>query len=354
MLNKSRNAGEISETRNKKRIITGSKIYLLSILIFILIACNTDNSGLMPNVTGKAGEVVVVMEKQLWDGEAGNALTEILSAEVPSLPQGEPMFDLVNIPRAAFSDIFQTHRNLIITSVSKKYKKPKITVRKNVYAKPQIVIQIEASSNKQLASVITGKGTAILDKILEKERNRIITNYRKYEEPEISTKLRKYHNLSLTIPRGYSYDLDTSNFVWIAHETNDIIQGIFVYYYSYTDTSLFDKENLISKRDEILRKYVPGPVEGSYMTTEKNLPVNYTEFMLNDNYTSRLDGLWKLDGPAFMGGPFISISTVDELRNRIVTAEGFVFAPKLDKRNYLRQVEAILYTLRMVEPKEKN
>ncbi len=58
-----------------------------------------------------------------------------------------------------------------------------------------------------------------------------------------------------------------------------------------------------------------------------------------------------------MGGPFISLSTFDKERNRIVTVEGFVYAPKFDKRNYLRQVEAILYTLDFVNgnvSKDKN
>lgn len=311
-----------------------------------MIACKYDSTGLMPNVTGKAGEVVVVMENNFWKNQPGAALKNHLASEVSALPQGEPMFDLVNIPRAAFSDIFQTHRNIIITKVSKNIKEPKILVRSNVYAKPQIVIQIEANNSEKLANIIDKHGKGIMDKLIEKERNRIIQNYRNYEDPSISGRLRKYHDLSLILPRGYSYDLDTTNFIWIAHETQDIIQGILIYYYNYTDTSSFNKENLISKRDEILRKYLPGPVDGSYMTTEKNMPVSYREFLINDKYTSEISGLWKLEGPAFMGGPFISLSTVDESRNRVVTVEGFVFAPKLDKRNYLRQVEAILHTLK--------
>lgn len=46
-----------------------------------------------------------------------------------------------------------------------------------------------------------------------------------------------------------------------------------------------------------------------------------------------------------MGGPFVQLSTVDTRRNRIVTVEGFVFAPSEEKRNYVRQLEAILYSL---------
>ena len=329
------------------------KIIGLLFLIIAMGSCKVDNSNLMPNVTGKAGEVVIVIENNFWDGPSGIAFVTQLAGEVSALPQGEPMFDLVNIPRAAFTDIFQTHRNLIITSVSPKHKETKVLVRSDVYARPQIVITIEAPNSTELAKVIEERGDGIRDRLLDQERQRIIDNYRKYEDPEISARLRKYHNLSLTLPRGYNYDMDTANFIWIAHETNELSQGIFVYDYNYTDTSSFNKENLISKRDELLSKFVMGPVEGTYMTTEKELPVAYREFKLNDRYTTEISGLWKLDGPAFMGGPFISLSTVDTFRNRIITVEGFVFAPKQDKRNYLRQVEAILYTLKIVEPEEK-
>ena len=46
-----------------------------------------------------------------------------------------------------------------------------------------------------------------------------------------------------------------------------------------------------------------------------------------------------------MGGPFVSLITKDEVNNRFVMIDGFVYAPKEDKRELLRQVEAILYTI---------
>jgi hypothetical protein len=46
-----------------------------------------------------------------------------------------------------------------------------------------------------------------------------------------------------------------------------------------------------------------------------------------------------------MGGPFINLSVLDASRRRVVTVEGNVYAPKNDKRNYLRQLEAMIYSL---------
>ncbi len=48
-----------------------------------------------------------------------------------------------------------------------------------------------------------------------------------------------------------------------------------------------------------------------------------------------------------MGGPFVSLSVVDVKRDRIVTVEGFVFAPGKSKMNLVRQVEAVIYSLKI-------
>ncbi len=48
-----------------------------------------------------------------------------------------------------------------------------------------------------------------------------------------------------------------------------------------------------------------------------------------------------------MGGPFVSHTRLDEKNHRVVVAEGFVYAPETDKRNFMRRIEAALFTLRL-------
>jgi uncharacterized membrane protein YcgQ (UPF0703/DUF1980 family) len=80
------------------------------------------------------------------------------------------------------------------------------------------------------------------------------------------------------------------------------------------------------------------------MTTDMKFPMVYKEYTYKDEYTAELRGLWYTDHD-FMGGPFVSLSKVDEINGRIVTIEGFVYAPKTSKRNYVAQLEAVLHTL---------
>ena len=48
-----------------------------------------------------------------------------------------------------------------------------------------------------------------------------------------------------------------------------------------------------------------------------------------------------------MGGPFVSHSRVDEKNNRVITVEGFVYAPEKMKRGLIRRLEGSLYTLQL-------
>ena len=56
-------------------------------------------------------------------------------------------------------------------------------------------------------------------------------------------------------------------------------------------------------------------------------------------------GFWDVEGD-FMGGPYVSFTTVDTERNRVFTLDGYVYAPDLkkpSKRNYVRGIEHLLY-----------
>ena len=86
------------------------------------------------------------------------------------------------------------------------------------------------------------------------------------------------------------------------------------------------------------------------MITEREYGPFFSQYMLRGKqYAAELRGLWKMENGISMGGPFVSITTLDEKRNKVVTVEGFVFAAGLEKRNYLRQVEAIVLSLEIPE-----
>jgi hypothetical protein len=48
-----------------------------------------------------------------------------------------------------------------------------------------------------------------------------------------------------------------------------------------------------------------------------------------------------------MGGPYVNYMIEDKKNNRIIVLEGFVYAPRLEKRNYLFALEAILKSVKL-------
>ena len=54
-----------------------------------------------------------------------------------------------------------------------------------------------------------------------------------------------------------------------------------------------------------------------------------------------------------MGGPFVSVTALNEKENKIITVEGFVFAAGEDKRNYVRQLDAIVLSLAFPDVKNE-
>jgi len=92
-------------------------------------------------------------------------------------------------------------------------------------------------------------------------------------------------------------------------------------------------------------------VEGSYMTTEYRLLPVYEEIAFRGGFAASMRGLWRMEGD-FMGGPWTSIAWVDKARGQLVTVDGYVYAPYFGKREYLREVEAMVRSIAPAPEKE--
>ena len=95
------------------------KYMAIAIAAVVALASCTEQQKrkvLLPNISGKAGEVIVVIDKGNWEGQVGTALRDSLAQETPYLPQREPLFGLVNVPQNAFTNMFQIHSTVVFKS----------------------------------------------------------------------------------------------------------------------------------------------------------------------------------------------------------------------------------------------
>ena len=79
------------------------------------------------------------------------------------------------------------------------------------------------------------------------------------------------------------------------------------------------------------------------MAVELQYPVLKEEINFKEKYAIKLSGLWKMEG-IFMGGSFINYTFLDSKEERVVNIYGFVYAPKFNHREYLRELEALFTT----------
>lgn len=95
--------------------------FLLTLILIALIggtACNRSSkpakqSIFMKRATGFAYEVLVVMDKDAWKGEAGRLLYDQLTAPIPGLPQNEPAMRVTYAEPSQFNGLLHYVRNII-------------------------------------------------------------------------------------------------------------------------------------------------------------------------------------------------------------------------------------------------
>ncbi|MBN1388207.1 MAG: DUF4837 family protein [Bacteroidales bacterium] len=330
------------------------KLVLLSasvILTVLMHSCGDSGGGAMlPNVSGSSGEVLVALDKAKWDGPLGRKIREVLAAPIAKLPQPESHFDLVNVSPIAFSKLYQTHRNVIFVHTGED-KNQQVTFLENTYAFSQLMINLEGKNDEEIIDLLDKEGQVIIDKINIAERDRWISVYRSTLNSGIFNKLKDDHNIIINIPAHLSLDVEEKGFLWFSYETPQTTQSIFIGYFDLNGKDYFNKESIINIRDSLTKEKVKGPARGTYMAIEDQIPVNFRLFKFRQRNYAETRGLWTLEN-GFMGGPFVNLVTRDEVNDRFVMLDGFVYAPNDDKRELLRQVEAILYTVSFPDESE--
>ena len=309
-----------------------------------LAGCKGRNRApLLPNVSGKAGEIVVVIDKDNWEGNIGNTLRDILAEDCPYLAQREPLFTLANVPPGSFNNMFKIHRNIFILNINPQNQKTGMVYQRDQWARPQSLAQINAYDEEGALAILEEAREQLPEFFEQAERDRIIANSILYEELTLRDPVEKLTGGILHFPSGYKLRKATDDFVWIADEKQYTIQTVLVYRYPVPEKDPFTVESIIDKRNEVMQANVPGMFDGSYMTTSTAIEPTVRSLKYHGIDFMETRGFWEVQGD-FMGGPFVSHTFYSPDGKDLIVLEAFVYAPKYDKRQYLRQVESILYS----------
>ncbi|MEM9051798.1 MAG: DUF4837 family protein, partial [Bacteroidota bacterium] len=252
------------------------------------------------------------------------------------------------------SSLLRQHRNIIEIEIGPDAEgQNKVTLLKDKWSKDQLVFRAYASNTEEWFKLVEREFPRVVSLINDKETSRLQKNYLRNVNKDLQAKVKSKFGVNMLIPLDTEIAVETDDFLWIKRErvkylgnsAHDITQGFFIYRYPYYGEVDFEHDVLLARRDSVLKKYVPGPEKGTYMSTEYRYPPESRDITIDERLAVYTQGLWRTEN-YFMGGPFRRIATTTEAGNQMVVVSGFAFAPKFDKREYVREIDAVVSSVK--------
>ena len=336
------------------------QIFVAAVTLISAIGCDSFRSltGAKKTAQGSPYEVLVVCDGREWESPLGEELRTVLGTPVEMLNQVEPMFDIVRITARDFKHLLPSYRNILKVLCSPEVKETAILAQYDVVASPQIVLTFQGPSTAAMVEYLRQNGESLLQVLEIAERNRTIEYARKQGAKALEKIVREEFDIELPISNGYLFRAESDDFVWASNEYPVASQGFFIYTHPFKGKESITTEALVKARNDFAKR-IPGPSDGSYMTTVKRIPNveddGYVDFLpqrkvvkIDGREWIELRGFWEVEHD-FMGGPFVSYTTLDEREGELLTIDCYVYSPKYGKRNFLRPLEHLVYGVKFLK-----
>ena len=297
-------------------------LFPFCLTFLLLTSCGlTGKNRKKPASTGQPYEIVL-------EGDTDSIVTRILTEDVPSLPQPEPLCKLIQVKKGKTKGSYLLVRTRIIVNITDKDFAVKLSHDEN--AAPQNIIRINAHSVQQLRERLNGeKLRQIVDEAELKHLAEIISNNPSKQNKEMQEEVKKTFGLDMKIPVSMNASKKAKDFIWISNNASTGMQNLLVMKVKSEERRMKNPNafhvnvNDKAQIDSILRTNMPGETDSMYMT----IPVLLER------------GLWEMKGDA-MGGPYV----MHRIHNLYVI--GFVYAPEMKKKILIKQLEAAISTIK--------
>lgn len=297
-----------------------------------------------PGATGSPYEILVVGDPEDYQNGAYDSLHTVLVDEIPGLPQAEPQFQISRVTTSTYSKDLKYCRNIIEIKIdSERYTKCRMKYSQDVYSVPQFILTIQAPDARSFCNYVIDNHDAIIDFFNRAELQREAAKLRDNCNPNVRKAVMKKFGCEVSVPCELGKYKSGKDFYWACTDKGENDMNFVIYSYPYTDPETFTEEYCLKMRDSVMKANIPGPLDGMYMQTSRPF-VRVYDSTVHGQYAQFARGLWDIRNYD-MGGPFVSISRVDEKNGKVVVVEGFVYAPNGIKRKLMRRLEAALYTL---------
>lgn len=318
--------------------------YLLFVLLVNLSCDQKPSQRYVPDSSGNINSVTIVMSKIFWNGELGEQTRNIFGAIYEGLPIDEPLFDLKHIEPKLFNDFARQSRNIIEFAIDST---PRFTMYSDPYAKPQVLAEIKGLDSDEMIFLLEENNKLIKGVFIEnevKEKRRRIS-----KALSMDRQIQNKFNFQIKYPSAYKLVKDTINFIWLQ---KPVMKGhLNLIAYTLAESAIDYKnisKSIIKIRDSIGKTHIPGRLKGSYMITEKAYRPYYYKTTLENKKAFLTKGTWEVAND-YMAGPFVNYIIEDKIKKRLLVIEGFAFAPSVNKRDYMFELETIIKSFSLID-----
>lgn len=292
--------------------------------------------------TGKAGEMILAIDSNYWTSAAVKAIYKVLQQPQPAINQIEPMFDIIQCSNADYRASFMRHRNIVQFDYNPNYVSNSFEIVRDPVASSQVLVKIRGNQQDSCLALFLAHQDEIVKAMYDNDIARLQNAHRRLNNPVIEKRIKDKFGISMTIPDGYFIGREEADFLWLCFRTPKNDRFVMIYKSPRYELTT---ENVVAERNRITKAYIQGAVAGAYpeVADLEGYPLAQ-ERQIRYHKGLELRGLWSSVRDK-MGGPFYSFTQVSSDDASCITIDGFVYAPQEHKRDYLREVEAIVRSI---------
>lgn len=321
----------------------------LLLLPLCLIACDHKEKPIvLPHSKGLPSEVLLVTDDAVGQSDVMDSLNALTQQCLPEIMQPETMFRVLRVSQRNYTQRYITMHTKLFVNIDKSLSAPMMGISRDVEATPQTEVTVSAPSLNELRLFLSRHQQQVTDALLDGQLLVRMADLRKHHNAHVANEVRRHMGYSICVPKNVCAVKKGKHFLWAGSNLQERDLNIVLYEFPWDGKPMDNAEQLVSKRDSVMKCNIPGEKEGLWMQTSR-VDGNALVMCRRRNFQGRefveMRGMWDVR-KAPIGGPFVSTFTVDTARQTVLAAEGFVYSPSTEKRDLLRLLEASLLTIR--------
>ncbi len=335
------------------------------IVVFLFVSCEIGKT----NAVGQDDEIIVFADSLTWI-QLEPTLKQVFEDTVFT-PIPERWFSLRWTDISLF-DQFEKHKNRLIVGTLDSDDPVARYLQQSLDPAVQVLVEegkefvftkYDSRARGQLTMFLTGVNATGLKNSIHHRAADILYYFKNmslkrelalieaesnYHKKEIEQSLAERYGWSMTIQHDYWVAIDSaeSRFFWVRRANPpDMERWIWVHWLESDNPALLTDRWVVTLRDSLTRKFLRTAEDDAYVEIAPyHLQIQPVNFL--GRYAIEARGNWRFTDKSG-GGPFVSYTFYDEQTKRIYMLDGSVFAPRVEKKKLILQVDGLLHTFRV-------